>query len=208
MAACGGDGGGDDTTAATSTSEAGVEPYDWRAPTRVALDDEWTLDDCEGDAPFVCVERNGETVGFLEIVEFPVESFEQLREPLADGDEARALEVLAESFFRDLRDDRSLGCGEGYTVEPIEPRPVTTADGPALRYGLVGTTADGAAAERVVQYAAIRGETLVLLAANAYSADGCLASEGAEFHPDVLEAFEPVLDTVVFASPMPEPATA
>lgn len=116
--------------------------------------------------------------------------------------------MLAESFVRDLPEDRSLGCGEGYAVDPIDPREVTTADGPALRYGMVGTTAEGNEAERVVQYAAIRGDTLILLAANAYSSDGCLATEGAEFAPAVLEDFEPVLDEVVFASPMPAPATA
>lgn len=208
LAACGGGGGDDDgdaaTSTTTSTTAASVEPIDWRDPAPVDVDG-WHLESCDGDAPVVCVDRDGEPAGIVEMVEFPVDSFPALEEPLAAGDEDAALDALAESFVADLTEDRSLGCGDGYVVEGLPIEHVTTGDGPAVRYGLVGTTADGATAERVVQYAAIRGETLVILLAAAYSAEGCIATEGQEFSPDDLEAFEPTFDRLVLASPMPAP---
>jgi hypothetical protein len=205
-AAC--SGGGGEEGAGTTTSTPATGAIDWRHPEPLDAGDGWRLDDCEGDAPIVCVDRDGEPAGFLEVVEFPVASFDVMAEPLADGDDDAALDALASSFGTDLAADRSLGCGEGYVVDPLPVTHLTTGDGPAVRYGLVGTTAGGEVSERVVQYAAIRGDSLVVLVAAAYDADGCLVAEGEEFAPDVLEAFQPVLDRVVAASPMPAPTAS
>jgi hypothetical protein len=199
LAACGG--GGDSaapttTTTITATTAPPAPAFDWSDPAPVDVDG-WHLESCEGDAPLVCVERDGQIVGLVERLEFPLDSFDDLAAPLAAGDEEAAYDALAAAFVRDLTADRETGCEDGYTVEPLPVIHVTTPDGTAARYGFAATTASGDPAERVVQYAAVRGDTLVLLAANASSADGCLPPEGPEFTPHLLEAFEPVFDGLV-----------
>jgi hypothetical protein len=213
LAACGGDDDDDEaatttttTTALTTTTTSAPDAatVEWRDPEPVDVD-EWHLESCEGDAPLTCVERDGEPVGFVELLDFPLASFADLEEPLADGDEEAAYEALAAGFLRDMEADRAEGCDAGYEVEPLPVEHLAIGDGTAVKYGFAATTADGTAAERAVQYAAIRGDTLVLLGANAYSPEGCIGTEGGEFLPEVLADFEPVLDQLVVASGLPAP---
>ncbi len=110
------------TPAPTSTETPTAEPTDAPvvqpivasyapgAPT-VALPEGWTVADCEGDAPLLCVGREGSdaVVGVLMFDSFPLDS------GLAAADDREAvLEALranAQQRMESLVEDRAIGCG-------------------------------------------------------------------------------------------------
>lgn len=184
-------------TATPSTAAPSPAPrVDWAAPSPVRLSDRFALGDCEGDAPLVCVSSGGRTVGALEVLRFPLASL-----PALTGRTGRAaLTAHASAYVSSFVDDRKAGCPAGYRVTPA---PVRFVAPDVVAYGFTGTLASGAASERQVQYAAIRGADLVVLSAPAYETAGCLPPEGPAFDVATLDAFVPLLDAVVVVSPLP-----
>ena len=192
-------------SASTTTTVAPTAAIDWTAPAPTDVGQGWSVRDCEGDAPLVCVDRDGAPAGVLEIGRFPLDSLsEVVAARQQDGDRA-ALDTQAKVFLRDLSADRKEGCGIGYGIAPAPVAHLRAADGPVVRYGFTGTGDDGSPSERIVQYAGIRGTTLVILTANAYDVGGCLPPEGTAFTSGLLAEFEPQLEAAVKTSPFPAP---
>ena len=193
VAACSGDSDDGAPTSTTPTSVAvattaplTVPAFDWARPRPVDLGGGWSIEDCEGDAPLFCVRRNGEIVGSLEALRFPLEG--------------KPPEQQAAAFLETFGDDRSKTCpGHRFVVDAISK--MTVADGPAIRYGFTLSNGDDVV-ERVVQYAGERDGRHVIIAANAVDEGGCLAREG-EFATANLIAFEPRLDALIRASGLP-----
>ncbi len=73
-----------------------------------------TLEDCPGDAPLLCVTREGRDLGSIELNRFPRE-------------EGQTLESLAAEHETTFTKDRREGCPAGYTVAFTEPRRLTVA---------------------------------------------------------------------------------
>jgi hypothetical protein len=204
LPACSGD---HQAVSASTTSTAPPPPpaINWSAPGSTDVGGGWAVHDCEGDGPLVCIEREDGAGGVLEIGRFPLASLAEVTAARTRGERA-ALDTQARVFLRDLEVDRKEGCGAGYRITPAPVRHLRAADGPVVRYGFIGSGNDGAPSERIVQYAGIRGETLVILTANAYDIGGCLPPEGGAFTSGLLAEFEPRLDALVKASPFPSPA--
>lgn len=175
----------------TTTTPRPTEPplaVDWNArtvtPSAVGA---WTIRFCEGEAPLVCLDRDGENAGGLEVNTFPLASFDD-----------PSLEAIAEDTVRTFQADRKDGCGADYLVDADDQRPHAVVGTDGLRYGWTATR-KGEVVERNLTYAAAKGDTLVLLVAGALGPGGCLERQH-EFSIEDLEAAEPVLDRLASAN--------
>jgi hypothetical protein len=203
LPACGGD--HQAVSASTTSTVAPTAAINWNAPAPTDVGRGWSIRDCEGDAPLVCVDRDGVPAGVLEIGRFPLNSLPDVVAAQQGSGDRAALDTQARVFLRDLSADRKEGCGLGYGIASAPVVHLRAADGPVVRYGFTGTGDDGSPSERIVQYAGIRGTTLVILTANAYDVGGCLPPEGTAFTSGLLAEFEPLLEAAVKASPFPSP---
>ncbi len=193
-------GGGDPGLGPEQPSEA----IDWNDPGRVVnFDGGWSVGACEGDAPLLCVERNGEFVGLVEAMSYRIDSFDDL-DPAADPDVNLA--AFAGGFFEALETDRRDGCGADYGFRPFEPEAFQLGTASGISYGFAGTMADGSPSELNLQYATIVGDDVLLITAIAYDEGGCPGPNGdlAGFDSETLEAFQPFLETVLAQSPLPQ----
>jgi hypothetical protein len=105
----------------------------------------------------------------------------------------------------DFTADRAEGCGTDYRVTAAPTQQLAPPDGLVLRYGFVGTTADGRPSEYVLHYGGVRDTRLVLLVAIASDPGGCLSTEGAYFTSETLATFTSVLDGLVLGGGLPQP---
>ncbi len=189
-------------TACGASDAAEAPVVDWVDPAQaVELDGGWTVAACEGDAPLLCVARDGAPVGVVEAAAYPLASF-----PLLDpgaGDAAN-LRAIAADFVEAMRADRAAGCGTDYGFEPIEPEPFELGDAAGLAYGFTGTRADGAPSELNLQYTAIESGRIVSIVAIAYDEGGCPGRDDlSSFDSATLAAFRPHLEAILHATPLP-----
>jgi hypothetical protein len=203
--ACGGSGSDDDgATSTTTTTEARASTTTTSAAPPIVADlaartvtpanaEGWELAFCEGEAPMVCLSKPARTdpSGVLELTTFPLDSFPSLQGKAGQ----EALEALAAEAVRTFVADRKEGCGIEYVVEGDETRPQTVAGTDGLRYGWTATVGD-AVAERSVTYAAIDGDTVLLLGTGALpKTRGCI-ERLSEFLLEDFDSALPVLDRV------------
>lgn len=172
-----------------------VAAFDWARPTTVDLGGGWAVTDTEGNGPFVTVLRDGRAVGFLEYLDYPLES------PAGDG--RASLDAHVADYFDDIGRDRAESPIAGYRFLPDRPEHLDAADGAIVRYGFRGTLPDGRPSERSIQWAGIRGGRLVLVAANASDEGGLFGREGVEFTSADLDEVAGRLDRLVRASGLP-----
>lgn len=195
---------GDDTSAPTGpTPPAVAGEIDWTDPTETAtLADGTVIAACEGDGPFLCVERDGATIGTLEMLRFPVASFD-IVDPAADLE--TNIRAIADDFVAALGADRAIGCGSDYRLEPLDFESFSFDDQPAFRYGYRGTMADGTPSELNLQYATIVGDEIVLVTAVAYDAGGCPGRDDLpSFDSATLSDLSDELDAVLRQTPIPD----
>lgn len=190
----------DSTT--TSTTVVAGEVIDWEDRTVVAtLPEGWSVTGCEGSAPLMCVSRDDEVVGLLEAFLASPSTFE-IWDPTADDE--TTLRAIAANYVSTFVEDRAVGCGAGYVVEPLEPRPIVLGGTPGLTYGFRGTAEDGTPSELHIQYAAISADRLIVVTAAAYDEGGCPGKDDLiSFDTATLEGFAPHLDRLMEASPLP-----
>lgn len=199
LLACGGgdDDGADTTTSAPTTTTTaldttGFDQFDWRNPQPLAVGHGWTLADCEGDEPLLCLTHDDGRTARLEHRRF-------------QGEIAQ-VEITAHAarFVEEFTKDRTAGCGSGYQVVPEEHEHLFLADGPALRYGFSGGAGGTASVitERTLQWGALRDGTLVLVTLSGYNPGSCLSPEG-EGLLDDLEELVPSIDALLTAAGMP-----
>lgn len=179
-----------DVPTSTPSSDAD-EPiaFDWTTRPRVELEDGWAIVGCEGDAPFACVERDGEIVGVIELLRYPV----------GEQDPA-TLEARVEDYYDVFTEDRAVGCGGDYVVT-ADPIVAAELDGEAaVLYGFTGTYGDGTPSERHLHAMAQHGDEIVIIAAAAHDPEGCVATEGVAFTSADLHAFAPWFRRLVAGS--------
>ncbi len=174
----------------------------WDDPTKATLlPDGWSIRKCEGEAPFMCVERDGSPVGALEIIAYPVSSFDAL-DPT--GDPANNLSELAGGFHEALSSDRLATCGADYGFERLGPDEFALGEGPGTFYGFVGTLPDGSPSELNLQYATIVGDQIISITAIAYDEGGCPGRDDqSSWDSATLSEFRPVLEQALEDSPVP-----
>jgi hypothetical protein len=187
------------TTTTTVPTETGV--IDWDDPSRiVTLADGWTVARCEGQAPLLCVARDGEVVGVVEWFVADPYTYTMFDPELDDQTNLRA---IAASFVAAFEQDRTSGCGADYVLEPFEPAAFDLGGAPGLAYGFRGTTGDGMPSELILQYATLAHERLVLLVAAAYDEGGCPGKDDlTSFDSASLDEFRPHLEALLAESPL------
>lgn len=206
LAACSGtaDPPGSSTTAAPTTKppDAGAL-VDWDDPEREAdFGDGWVVAACEGDAPLLCVERDGVLVGVVEAQSYPIASLDAL-DPAADNESN--LNALAADFIAVFNEDRAVGCGSDYRLSPVPAVPFVLANTPGIVYGFEGRLPDGTQSELNFHYATIVGDDVVSITASAYDEGGCPGRDGlGGFDSDTLIEFRPHLEAILHASPLPD----
>ncbi len=182
------------------TSDALI--VDWVDPSR-ALDvgDGWTVAACEGDAPLLCVSRDGVVQGGVEASAYDLASIPNI-DPEDDVD--AQLRALVEGFTEAIGSDRAEGCGPDYVFEPIAPTPFVLANLPGTAYGFVGTMPDGRPSELNLQYATIVEDQIVTIVAIAYDEGGCPGRDDlGGFTSATLAEFKPYLEEMLNESPLP-----
>jgi hypothetical protein len=191
------------TTTSTTVPPIEIPPeIDWDNPDNAAsVGVGWTVARCEGDAPLLCVARDGGLVGVVEWFISDPHAY-GVYDPSA-SDEAN-LRAMAADFVDSFTVDRAAGCGIGYVVEAIEPEPIELRDGTGLVHGFRGTMSDGTPSEMHLQYRAFSQGRLILLAASAYDEGGCPGKDDlVSFDSAGLEAFRAHLELLLALSPLP-----
>lgn len=186
-----------------TASPAGAVTVDWNDPDLdVPLAGGWSLRDCLGDAPLLCVHDGDEVLGIIESLRTPLG--DELAATVAtDGTEAALRSYIAD-YHGTFAADRAEGCAEGYGYEELPTELVTLAGSPALRYGFSGIAPDGTEAERNISYATIVDDELEIVAAVSNSPASCVYSDTmTELTPDELRQLEPQLDALAAGSILP-----
>ena len=200
LAACG---GGDDDEAAdrsTTTEEptttttvdtTGFDAFDWLAPQPIAIGNDWTIADCEGDGPLLCLTHEDGRYAKVEYLRFVSPA-------------GTDVDAHAQRFFEDFTTDRRQGCGEGYQMVQEPVLHLESKDGPVVRYGFSGGFGGsaGSITERTIQWAGARGDGLVLVTLSAYDPGACISPEG-EGTLDSLEEVLPGLSALVEKAGLP-----
>jgi hypothetical protein len=188
------------TTTTTVPSAGGVFDWDDRSAS-LDFGDGWTVGHCEGEAPLVCVSRDGDLVGVLELFIADPLTYTAF-DPAADDE--RNLRAIGADFVDAFQTDRASGCGADYVVEALEPRAIEMGGNPALAYGFRGALGDGSASEHNLQYATLSHGRLIFLVGAAYDEGGCPGKDDmVSFDSTTLAAFQPHLEAMLEASALP-----
>ncbi len=187
------DEGGDDAVTGTPS---------WNDPFQLTLPTGWTVRDCEGDRPHMCVWDGDVFLGDIEIVGgYPLDPVDDPRDP--EG----LLTAWAERFVADFREDRAKGCPD-FTFTGDDVTPARIGGEPAVRTGFTLRATDGTVVERVVNHYTLHGGEIWLVNTDAYAAEGgCLAPSETDpsFLPTDMATMERFLDDLVDRTPMPSP---
>lgn len=172
----------------------------------VPLENGWTVQHCEGDAPFLCVrDADGDVLGTVEYGSYPAS--DAIARAVAEGTVAEALEAMAREQHTAIEADRARGCGSGYEYQPEPVQPTTIGGEPAAVYAFSGVV-DGREIERHRSYYTVHRGQLWILSAPASDPDGCMATDLGEFTPADLAIFEPYLERIVAGSRLPDAGRA
>jgi hypothetical protein len=178
-----------DSSPITGHAEAAI--VDWVNDDRPAtFPGGWTVRSMEGDAPILAVERAGQVVGAVEASAYPLSSID------AGGD----LDAIARDLYETSRADRRQGCGYEITAAPVED--ATVGGQPGVTYGFSGP-ADSSPTERIISYATVAGDHVIIIVASAHNTDGCIGTEDVVFDTATLAEFEPLLKRIVADTPLP-----
>ncbi len=202
LPAClGNDAAANDPTIPAAGPDDKAPRFDWSDRTVTDFGDGWTAVRCEGDGPFMCVERDGEWVGTLEALSYEVGSFDVM-DPAADP--ITNLEAMAEEYYEVIGSDRASFCGADYGFERLGPDEFVLGGQPGVFYGYVGTLADGTPSELNLQYATIVGGQIVGVTAIAYDEGGCPGRDDVSSWDSVtLSEFRTMLENSLHDSPLP-----
>ena len=191
----------DAPTDVASTPPAVTGTIDWATRNAtLVLPDGWEAPFCEGEAPVLCVHRDGEHVGVVEHAPFALSSMPAVQEAIASGTVLDGARALVDDYHASHGADREAGCPEGYQFAAEEPVEVEVAGQPGLRYGFVVIDAAGIPVERNTAYVTILGDQVHLITAVANEETSCVGAGELEFDVATLREFEPLLGEVVRVS--------
>jgi hypothetical protein len=149
---------------------------------------------CPGDAPFLCISKDGVTVGLVEYFSFPAPD-----EPAAKG-----LDDVIEEDYGSFTSDREVLCPAGFEVRTVDPAAADVGGAGGMRSEYSVVDAAGETVERYVKYWAVAAGQVHLLSAEAQGENSCSPAEGEVFSSSLLTEFEQAFRTVAEGSRFPE----
>lgn len=188
-------------TVTTTTTGVELEPItiEWADTSEVVLPNGWTIRDCDGDRPHVCVYEGAEFLGDIELLAgYPLDSDDDATKP-----RAVALE-WARRMIDDFRVDRASGCAD-FTFTPLEVTETIVGGRPGARGGFTLTDGGGVVEHVINHYVLVDGR-MTIINTDAYATTGgCLppAEESPSFTPEHLaELDDGILDRIAAGSPV------
>jgi hypothetical protein len=189
------------TVAPTTTAVVNLEPIgvDWTDTAEVPLPNGWSVRDCEGDRPHVCIYDGAELLGDIELL---------AGYPLSTDDDASDPAALAAAWARrmidDFRTDRGNGCA-AFTFSPLEVAELTVGGEQGARGSFTLTDERGNVVEHVINHYVVIDGRMTIINTDAYALDGgCLppADDSPSFTPEHLAELDGgILDRIVAGSP-------
>lgn len=170
----------------------------------------WQVQPCEGEAPLLCVSRDQEMLGAVELGVYPLDNHTEFQAILAElgvepgvalpPDEAHAaLSALAENYLAVIREDRQFTFPDDPFI-PIGPEPVQVGQLPGMSVGFVHENSAGEVLERYLSYTAFDGHVIYWLTAPYDPANiTTFVSD------EALTEFEPYLREIVAGLLLPPP---
>ena len=183
------------------TGSAGPEPVrsavtiDWaeRAQGPISVGNGFTVEGCEGDAPFLCVIKGGEPVGQIEYFSFAAPA----------GNET--IRGLIEDDYRSFESDRQSICPAEFEVKTVEPAEAEVSGRDGFRSEYSVADGNGKTVERYVKYWTSAGGQIHLLSAEAQEEGSCSPGEGTLFTDAVLTDFGEPFAAIAGGSVFPAP---
>jgi hypothetical protein len=177
--------------------------FQWGEPFGpVQLNDRWSVEDCDGDAPFICFSSTTGASGSAELLTYPLSSHRRLQRDLEEGGRQYALRRWAYSHYRTFRDDRT-DCREGYTFHPFRPKPATVAGREGIRAGFAVKDAAGTVVERSVTFATVTKTKVVIVGVEGLNKRSCLPILGPTFTPSGLKRMGPYVARMAATGKLP-----
>ena len=190
--------------------------------TETTLPDGWQVEPCEGVSAFLCVRKDEEIVGAVELGVYPLESNPNFQAMLAaqqispesadqvdvhDPAVHSALLALAEDHLKSIAADRQITTPDDPFIR-IEPKPIQLGALPGLALGFVHESPAGEVIERYLSHVAFDGRVLYWVTAaydpanfSTFVSDEML-TEFAATLPEILSNLHlppPVMETDVHA---------
>lgn len=180
------------TTPAPTGSPGPEVAIDWsqRPAQPVELAGGFTAVACPGDAPFLCISKDGRTVGFVEYLSFAASPGGTLADVIQDD-------------YRSFTSDRETTCPDGFEVRTVEPASAGVGGGDGMRSEYSVVDESGETVERYVKYWMLAGDQVHLLSAEAQEEKSCSPAEGEVFSDSLLSEFEDSFRAVAEGSRFP-----
>lgn len=176
----------------------------------------WTVEPCEGPAPFLCVSPENAFPGSVELFQYPLDQHQdaqqwlleaglELGQPIDSNDakQARAARGVLRALMADhmgvVEEDREITYPEGRSFVLLEPEEVQVGRLPGLFYGFAGVEEDGQTYERWLTYAATDGRDFFILTAFYDPSD----TPGSMPSDEALLTFAPYLRDIVAGLELP-----
>lgn len=177
--------------------------YRWGEPFgRVKLNDQWTVRDCDGDAPLICFASTTGASGKAELSTYSLNRNRRIQQDIADGGKQYAFRRWAYENYRTFRDDRT-GCRDGYTFHPLRPKPATVAGREGIRFGFVLKDAAGRIVERSVTFGTVTKTQVVVIGVEGLNQRSCLPILGDTFTPSALKRMGPYVARMAATGRLP-----
>jgi hypothetical protein len=178
------------TTQATTTTTG--EPLDWTGDFSFDLGGGYALGPCEGDAPIVCVSKDGWVIGTVEYITYDATTFDYLA---GVEDPMESVALLASNYLDTFAADRTTSC-PALRFAVIEPQPATVTGVPGVVFGFAEFDGE-IEVERNLLFAARQVDLINLVNAGALDEGACVSAEGATLLPSDLEAIRPGLEAAI-----------
>lgn len=206
-----------DGTPLSDTRYTRGNPWQWLLG-QTAVPKGWQVRPCEGEAPFLCVLRQGRQVGTIELQRWDYDKLTNLQKQFTElgltpglitydnaTDKAKVLTALKAEiarYYQTIKTDRTRTLGKPYQVQTLTPTEVKVGNLPGLSYGWKGIDKTGKVQEKSVSYMAFDGSKSLYVMVTSFDA----AAETGSFQDLAsLEQFEPTLSAIVSNLKLPHP---
>ena len=206
-----------DGTPFSDTRYSRGNPWQWLLA-ETALPQGWQVQACESTQPFLCVTKQGQRIGTVELQRWDLEQLPDLQSELSQmglvpglltydnpSDRAKVLTALQANiadYYETIRADRLATYGTRAAFVALVPEEVSVGRLPGLAYGFSRVTKTDEVKERYLSYMAFDGRQYVY---NITTSFDPLAETGTFDELDDFETFMPYLNTLIAALDLPHP---